>query len=99
MGIIWTLSSGLSRASWRSSCTPGSNEPKGFVLTAILGVVGAMVATWLGQAVGWIGPAKVRGSSGRSSARSSFWSSGASSLAARIERPEHLAAAQLRCRR
>jgi uncharacterized membrane protein YeaQ/YmgE (transglycosylase-associated protein family) len=26
------------------------------VLTAILGIVGAFVATWLGQAVGWYGP-------------------------------------------
>ena len=31
-------------------------EPSGFVLTAILGIVGAFVATWLGQALGWYGP-------------------------------------------
>nr|WP_221288849.1 GlsB/YeaQ/YmgE family stress response membrane protein [Amaricoccus macauensis] len=35
---------------------PGSNEPQGFILTAILGIVGAFVATFLGQAVGWYGP-------------------------------------------
>ena len=35
---------------------PGPNEPQGFVLTAILGIVGAFVATWLGQALGWYGP-------------------------------------------
>ncbi|WP_290542455.1 GlsB/YeaQ/YmgE family stress response membrane protein [Aestuariivirga sp.] len=34
----------------------GKNEPSGFVLTAILGIVGAFVATWLGQAIGWYGP-------------------------------------------
>ena len=34
----------------------GPNEPSGFVLTAILGIVGAFVATWLGQAIGWYGP-------------------------------------------
>ena len=28
-------------------------EPIGFVWTTILGIVGAFVATWLGQAVGW----------------------------------------------
>jgi uncharacterized membrane protein YeaQ/YmgE (transglycosylase-associated protein family) len=35
---------------------PGENEPSGFVLTAILGIVGAFVATYLGQALGWYGP-------------------------------------------
>jgi uncharacterized membrane protein YeaQ/YmgE (transglycosylase-associated protein family) len=33
--------------------TPGDNEPSGFVLTTILGIVGAFVATYLGQAIGW----------------------------------------------
>jgi len=32
---------------------PGPNEPSGFILTTILGIVGAFVATFLGQAVGW----------------------------------------------
>ena len=32
---------------------PGENEPSGFILTTILGVVGAFVATFLGQALGW----------------------------------------------
>jgi len=33
---------------------PGDKaEPKGFILTTILGIVGAFVATYLGQAVGW----------------------------------------------
>jgi uncharacterized membrane protein YeaQ/YmgE (transglycosylase-associated protein family) len=33
---------------------PGDRtEPKGFILTAILGIVGAFVATYLGQSVGW----------------------------------------------
>jgi uncharacterized membrane protein YeaQ/YmgE (transglycosylase-associated protein family) len=36
--------------------TPGDNEPKGFILTTILGIVGAFVATYLGQAIGWYGP-------------------------------------------
>jgi uncharacterized membrane protein YeaQ/YmgE (transglycosylase-associated protein family) len=31
----------------------GANEPAGFILTTILGVVGAFVATYLGQAPGW----------------------------------------------
>ena len=28
-------------------------EPTGFILTTVLGIVGAFVATYLGQAVGW----------------------------------------------
>ena len=33
--------------------TPGDNEPSGFILTTILGIVGAFVASFLGQALGW----------------------------------------------
>ena len=29
---------------------------KTFILTTILGIIGAFVATWLGQALGWYGP-------------------------------------------
>jgi uncharacterized membrane protein YeaQ/YmgE (transglycosylase-associated protein family) len=33
---------------------PGDKtEPKGFILTSVLGIIGAFVATYLGQAVGW----------------------------------------------
>ena len=33
---------------------PGSKyEPSGFILTTLLGIAGAFVATYLGQAVGW----------------------------------------------
>ncbi|MGO4513530.1 GlsB/YeaQ/YmgE family stress response membrane protein [Bradyrhizobium sp. MOS001] len=31
----------------------GATEPAGFILTTILGIVGAFVATYLGQAFGW----------------------------------------------
>jgi len=30
---------------------PGRNEPRGFILTTILGIVGALVASYLGQAL------------------------------------------------
>ena len=33
--------------------TPGGNEPSGFILTTILGIVGAFLVTYLGQAIGW----------------------------------------------
>jgi uncharacterized membrane protein YeaQ/YmgE (transglycosylase-associated protein family) len=32
--------------------TPGDPKPRGFILTTVLGIVGALLATWLGQAVG-----------------------------------------------
>ena len=31
---------------------PGSNNPSGFILTTLLGIAGAFIATWLGQAIG-----------------------------------------------
>jgi uncharacterized membrane protein YeaQ/YmgE (transglycosylase-associated protein family) len=32
--------------------TPG-RDPGGFIVTTLLGIIGAFVATYLGQAVGW----------------------------------------------
>ena len=32
---------------------PGGNEPSGFIVTTLLGIAGAFVATYLGQAIGW----------------------------------------------
>ena len=36
--------------------TPGHPKPQGFILTTVLGVVGAVVAKFLGQAIGLYGP-------------------------------------------
>lgn len=52
MSIIWTILIGFAAGVIAKLITPGRNEPSGFVLTAILGIVGAIVATWLGQALG-----------------------------------------------
>jgi uncharacterized membrane protein YeaQ/YmgE (transglycosylase-associated protein family) len=41
--------------------TPGPNEPSGFILTTILGIVGAIVATYLGQALGLYSPGQDAG--------------------------------------
>ena len=40
---------------------PGDNEPSGFILTTILGIVGAFVATYLGQSLGWYRPGEGAG--------------------------------------
>lgn len=54
MSIIWTIIIGFIVGVVAKFIMPGDKtEPQGFVLTAILGIVGAFVATYLGQAVGW----------------------------------------------
>lgn len=61
MGIIWTIIIGFVAGVIAKLITPGSNEPSGFILTTILGVVGAVVSTWLGQALGWYRPGEGAG--------------------------------------
>lgn len=54
MSIIWTIIIGFLVGLVARFVMPGDKfEPKGFILTTVLGIVGAFVATWLGQAVGW----------------------------------------------
>lgn len=56
MGILWTIIIGFLAGVVAKFIMPGPNEPAGFILTTILGIVGAFVATFIGQAVGWYGP-------------------------------------------
>jgi len=56
MGILWTIIIGFVAGVIAKFVMPGDNEPSGFVLTTLLGVVGAFVATYLGQSLGWYGP-------------------------------------------
>jgi len=53
MGILWTIIIGFIAGVIAKFIMPGDNEPSGFILTAILGIVGAFVATFLGKALGW----------------------------------------------
>jgi uncharacterized membrane protein YeaQ/YmgE (transglycosylase-associated protein family) len=52
MGIIWTLIIGLLAGIVAKFLMPG-RDPGGFIITMLLGVAGAFVATWLGQSIGW----------------------------------------------
>ena len=61
MGILWTILIGFLAGVLAKFIMPGDNEPSGFVLTAILGIVGAFVATFLGQALGWYRPGEGAG--------------------------------------
>ena len=36
--------------------SPGPNNPSGFVLTIVLGIIGAFLATFVGQMIGHYGP-------------------------------------------
>jgi uncharacterized membrane protein YeaQ/YmgE (transglycosylase-associated protein family) len=53
MSIVWTIVIGFVAGVIAKLLHPGPNEPSGFILTTILGIVGAFVATYLGQAIGW----------------------------------------------
>ena len=53
MGILWTIIIGFVAGVITKFLFPGDREPSGFVMTALLGVVGAFVATFIGQALGW----------------------------------------------
>lgn len=53
MGIIWTIIIGFVAGVIAKLIMPGDNEPSGFILTTALGIIGAFVATWAGQALGW----------------------------------------------
>ncbi len=55
MGIIWTIIIGFVAGIIAKFVTPGRNEPSGFILTTILGIVGAFVATFIGRSLGWYG--------------------------------------------
>jgi uncharacterized membrane protein YeaQ/YmgE (transglycosylase-associated protein family) len=41
--------------------SPGPNNPSGFILTTILGIVGAFLATAIGQAIGHYDPGQGAG--------------------------------------
>lgn len=57
MGIIWTIVIGFLAGVIATAILPGDrHEPSGFVLTTILGIIGAFVANFLGQSLGWYGP-------------------------------------------
>jgi uncharacterized membrane protein YeaQ/YmgE (transglycosylase-associated protein family) len=72
MGIFWTIVIGFFAGVIAKFIMPGKNEPSGFVLTTILGIVGALVASFLGRTLGGISPARVPDSLVPSSAPSWF---------------------------
>jgi uncharacterized membrane protein YeaQ/YmgE (transglycosylase-associated protein family) len=53
MGILWIVLIGFIAGLIARLISPGPNNPSGFILTTVLGVVGAFLATFIGQAIGW----------------------------------------------
>lgn len=56
MGILWTIIIGFVAGVIAKFLHPGPNEPQGFIVTTLLGIGGAFVATYLGQSLGWYRP-------------------------------------------
>ena len=62
MGIIWTIIIGFVAGVIAKLVTPGGGmNPLDSILTTVLGIAGAFVASWLGQALGWYGPGEGAG--------------------------------------
>ncbi len=54
MGILWTAIIGLIAGAIAKFILPGK-QGGGIIMTMLLGIVGAFVATFAGQALGWYG--------------------------------------------
>jgi uncharacterized membrane protein YeaQ/YmgE (transglycosylase-associated protein family) len=60
-GILWIIIVGFVAGMIARWLSPGPNDPKGFILTIVLGIAGAFLATFIGQAIGWYGSSQGAG--------------------------------------
>jgi uncharacterized membrane protein YeaQ/YmgE (transglycosylase-associated protein family) len=60
-GIIYIIVVGLVAGFIAKLVSPGPNNPSGFILTAVLGIAGAFIATFIGQAIGHYEPGQGAG--------------------------------------
>jgi uncharacterized membrane protein YeaQ/YmgE (transglycosylase-associated protein family) len=51
--MIWILIVGFVAGILARLISRGPNKPGGFILTIVLGIAGAFLATFIGQAIGW----------------------------------------------
>ena len=56
MGILWIILIGFVAGIIARFVSRGPNNPSGFILTTVLGIAGAFLATWIGQLIGWYRP-------------------------------------------
>lgn len=54
--MLYVLFVGLVAGFIARLLSPGPNNPTGFILTIVLGIAGAFLATFIGQAIGHYGP-------------------------------------------
>jgi uncharacterized membrane protein YeaQ/YmgE (transglycosylase-associated protein family) len=54
--MLWIIVIGLVAGIIARLISPGPNNPQGFILTAVLGIAGAFLATFIGQMIGWYRP-------------------------------------------
>jgi uncharacterized membrane protein YeaQ/YmgE (transglycosylase-associated protein family) len=55
-GILWIILVGFVAGIIARFLSPGPNNPTGFILTTVLGIAGAFLATFIGQSIGHYGP-------------------------------------------
>jgi uncharacterized membrane protein YeaQ/YmgE (transglycosylase-associated protein family) len=55
-GILYVILVGFVAGIIARWLSPGPHNPSGFILTTVLGIAGAFLATWIGQAIGHYGP-------------------------------------------
>ncbi len=55
-GFLWIVIVGFVAGIIARLLSPGPNNPSGFILTTVIGIVGAFLATFIGQAIGHYGP-------------------------------------------
>ena len=53
---IWVVIIGFVAGLIARFIIPGPNNPSGFIMTAVLGIVGSFVANFIAVKIGWIGP-------------------------------------------
>jgi uncharacterized membrane protein YeaQ/YmgE (transglycosylase-associated protein family) len=56
MHIVWVVIIGFVAGIIARLLAPGANNPSGFILTTLLGIAGAFVASLIEQALGFYGP-------------------------------------------
>ena len=53
MSFLWAILIGAVVGFIARLLSPAPNNPQGFLLTVVLGIVGGEVATFIGRAIGW----------------------------------------------
>jgi uncharacterized membrane protein YeaQ/YmgE (transglycosylase-associated protein family) len=60
-GLLWIILIGFVAGTIARLLMPGPNTPRGFILTTVLGIAGAALATYIGDSAGWYRPHQVAG--------------------------------------